>query len=426
MAISGVSMTVKRTGHWASHGVGTNVNESGNFTSYASDICTVTISNTNSSAVIITSIKLPVGTGKGTVYGEVWKNGVKTIDAFTVTGAACAAKIINSSNKSLFSANVTTNVTVSKTGSTSASGYFNNPSGGTTFTGSLTLAKNSSITLGVGVNGGSGSTSGPILSCDNGYSDGDNDNKQISRNIDINGSIATCSIASVTLSDTTVLNGEEITATANSVSPSDANIAYDWYNSSGTWLSSGNKRKPTSDKEYCIATITKSGYKDATATSSKITYYTRPAKPSNLTITDSNSDGRTTDRDDYEFKWNTVSNGTNNKVTGYTYNIYVSGTSKKSGTITSNSVTFSATELGLAKGASLYFTVKTEGEHYDSDGAATSSTVNIVSSAVMQVKTSTGWKEGIVYINKGTNNKPDWVEATEVRIKNGSTWEFGT
>lgn len=418
MGVLNVSIYVKRTDHWASHSVGRNTDTNGNFTSYNSDICTVTITNSNSDPVVISSITLPVGTGVGKVYGKFWVNGKQVYKLFDVKGSACSAKIIDSSGTNKFSANVTTTVSVSSKGSTSSSGYFKNPSGGTTFLGSLTVAANSSITLGVGVSSGSGSTSGPILSCHNGYSDGDGDDSRISANVDISGYIAKCTVSNYKLDRTTILAGDSTTASCD-YTPTDATVTYKWYNSSGTHIATGATRVPSSDKEYCKVTVSKDGWTPVTKTVGTITYYTRVSNPAKATlqIIGSKNDGRYTNREDYTFKWSAGTAGTNNALNGYSIEVYKNNTKiLADDSVTGTSKNYSVLELNLAKDDTLKFKLKTKGVSYDAASWVESNSVTIVSAAVVHVNNGT-WHEGIAYINKGTASNPNWVEAEEVFVK---------
>lgn len=427
MSISNVTITVMRDKHWRSAGVYVNGDADG----YINSICNVTIKNNNSVPVYITSITLPVGTGKTytdknkytTLYGQYNKGYSK----FYATGANCTGKIIDYSGNKLFTANVSTIVTVRASGSTSSSGYFWNPTCGTVFTGSLTLSAGSSIKLGVGLDTGSGSLYGPILSCDNGMDkDNDGDDKKISRYVDINGEIK-CAVSNYQLTSYTILGGYSTATTAScSATPSDATVEYNWYNSSGTWLASGATRVPTSDKEYCTVTVSKPGWTPASVKVGTITYYTRVANPAQdtLKIKDSKVDGRTTNREDYTFEWGSGVNGINNKVNNYSVIIYKDGQEIKNISTTNNSIKYTAAELALVKGNKLKFSIKTTGEKYDADSSISSGEVTIVSSAVVHVYNS-GWHEGIAYINTGTIEKPNWVEATEVWV-NDNGWHIST
>lgn len=239
-----------------------------------------------------------------------------------------------------------------------------------------------------------------------------------------------CSISSVTVSPTSVLAGNSVTATPNGVSPSDASITYQWYTSSDIAISGATSatRTPTSHGEYCTVSVNKTGYNEASKMSSGITYYTQvtnaTANATNYYITESIEDGRFTDRESYTFNWAAGSDGTNNAVDGYYLEVYVGNTKKFAPTTNSatRSMTYTSSELGIKSEDSIWFKVKTKGVHYDAADWVTSGSLTIVPSAIMHVNAS-GWKTGLVYVNKGSESNPNWVEATEVKIKDGTQWK---
>jgi hypothetical protein len=229
----------------------------------------------------------------------------------------------------------------------------------------------------------------------------------------------------------TVLSGNSIKATVSGQT-SNSSVSYKWYTKDNTEISGQTSSTLAANKVatgvYCKVTISKTDYYSTTATSGTVTVYTAVTSPTTLNIVGSRDDGRYTDRENYSFKWSGAKNGTNNNIQKYRYRIK-NGSKYDSGEkdTTSTSVSeISASTLKLARGDTLTLYVQAIGQYSDGHGATKSTSVIIQSAAIVRIKVDSTWKDGIVYINKGTSDKPDWVEADEVKIKDGSTWKTST
>lgn len=239
-----------------------------------------------------------------------------------------------------------------------------------------------------------------------------------------------CTISNISISPEVIIPGGSVTASATGNSGS--SLSYQWYNSSNIAISGATSAtRAANDGDYCKITVTKSDYKSTSGNTSAVKHYGRPGTPSNLSIKPSVDDGRHTNRENYTFSWGASADGTNgNTVDGYTYWICANNDNTKiTGTTNVNTreITKTASQLvsgiSLDKGDKLYFKVQASGSvGYDS-AWATSGTTNITSAAVMHVKNGSAWSEGIVYVNTGTSSAPNWVEATEVKIKDGTQWK---
>ena len=245
----------------------------------------------------------------------------------------------------------------------------------------------------------------------------------------------TCAISGVSLNYTSRIINNSVKVSYTSITGS---AAYQWQKYNGTnWVNVSGQTSATftatSVGTYrCYITVTKSGYQSITTTSGSVTYsdYGNPSVPTSLSIVGSKEPAnKFTNREDYTFSWAASTAGTGgNTVKHYAYWICANDDNTKiTGTTTATSVKKTVAELvslSLSKDDSLYFKVQAVGTQSGHNSSwATSGSVTIASSAIMHVNVSGSWKDGIVYVNKGTNTNPNWVEATEVKIKVGTEWK---